>query len=99
MASFLEALASENESLFAAAGAAQVEAVESFGDLPLVVVGKELFGLEGIFSAAMVAGIITSIGGWWWLRRVLVIPEPALVSDPAVFPVRTVRQPVDSIGQ
>jgi pimeloyl-ACP methyl ester carboxylesterase len=37
---FLEALASENESLFAAGGAAQVEAVESFGDLPLVVVGS-----------------------------------------------------------
>jgi hypothetical protein len=33
-------LAPENESLFAGGGAAQIAAIESFGDLPLVVVGS-----------------------------------------------------------
>jgi pimeloyl-ACP methyl ester carboxylesterase len=39
-AGFLETLASENESLFAGDGAAQLAAIESFGDLPLVVVSS-----------------------------------------------------------
>lgn len=37
--------------------------------LPLGWLGNHLFGLEGLFSALVLANLLTAVIAWWWMRR------------------------------
>lgn len=56
--------------------------------VPLALAGSRLFGMQGIFGAAVVANAVAGIAAYLWLRRVLNSVDAAAVSGGAPAPVR-----------